>query len=138
MAVLVIAVKAELALAVGLVPLNSVSQVATVFPQVLNHKCCFYATNLSHKCILALVAFCFLGYNIYLNGEIMTLDDLIFKLDVIRAQAGHGNLQVLFRDPGLGMLYDEINPYLTEVLPEDNLDMFDAFDLELNDYYVEL
>jgi hypothetical protein len=68
----------------------------------------------------------------------MTLDDLIFKLDVIRAQAGHGNLQVLFRDPGLGMLYDEINPYLTEVLPEDNLDMFDAFDLQVNDFYVEI
>jgi hypothetical protein len=68
----------------------------------------------------------------------MTLDDLIFKLDVIRAQAGHGNLQVLFRDPSQGMLYDEINPYLTEVLPEDNLDAYSDFDLQLNNYYVEL
>jgi hypothetical protein len=68
----------------------------------------------------------------------MTLDDLIFKLDVIRAQAGHGNLQVLFRDPGLGMLYDEINPYLNKVLPNDNLDIYSAFDLQLNNYYVEI
>jgi hypothetical protein len=68
----------------------------------------------------------------------MTLDTLIFKLDVLRAQAGTGNLQVLFRDPSMGMLYDEINPYLTKVLPEDNLDMYSAFDLYLGDYYVEI
>jgi hypothetical protein len=36
-----------------------------------DHKCCIYATNLGHKCFIALVAFCFLGYNIGLNGEIM-------------------------------------------------------------------
>lgn len=68
----------------------------------------------------------------------MTLDDLIFKLDVIRTAAGRGDLQVLFRDPGMGMLYDEINPYITQVLPEDSLDMYSAFDLNINDFYVEL
>jgi hypothetical protein len=36
-----------------------------------DHKCCILATNLGHKCFIALVAFCFLGYNIGLNGEIM-------------------------------------------------------------------
>lgn len=68
----------------------------------------------------------------------MTLDQLIFHLDVIRAQAGHGRLQVLFRDPGIGMLYDELHPQLCEVESTDNLDMFDAFDLTINDFYVEL
>jgi hypothetical protein len=38
---------------------------------ITDHKCCFYATNFSHKCILALVALLFLRYNIYLNGENM-------------------------------------------------------------------
>jgi hypothetical protein len=68
----------------------------------------------------------------------MTLDTLIFKLDVLRAQAGTGNLQVLFRDPGSAALYDEIMPLLTEVLPDDNRDMYRAFDLYLGDYYVEI
>lgn len=85
------------------------------------------------------MALLFLGYNIIIEQEeIMTLDQLIFRLDNIRREAGTGNLQVLFRDPGIGMLYDEINPYLTEVLPDDNLDMYSAFDLDLNDYYVEI
>lgn len=68
----------------------------------------------------------------------MTLDQLIFTLDNIRRNAGTGNLQVLFRDPGAGMLYDELNPFLTEVLPCDNLDLYDCFDLGLGDYYVEI
>lgn len=68
----------------------------------------------------------------------MTLDQLIFTLENIRRDAGHGDLQVLFRDPGLGMLYDEINPYLTEVLPDDNMDLYDCFDLGLGDRYVEI
>lgn len=68
----------------------------------------------------------------------MTLDQLIFRLENIRRDAGTGNLQVLFRDPGIGMLYDEINPYLTEVLYDDNLTMYDAFDLGVADYYVEI
>jgi hypothetical protein len=51
-------------------------KVAAVFAnhghfQSQDHKCCFYATNLSHKCFIALVALLFLGYNIYLNGENM-------------------------------------------------------------------
>jgi hypothetical protein len=68
----------------------------------------------------------------------MTLDTLIFKLETIRREAGHGNLQVLFRDPGSAVLYDEIMPLLTEVLPDDNRAMYRAFDLYLNDYYVEI
>jgi hypothetical protein len=39
--------------------------------QLIDHKCCFYATLFSHNCRNALVAFAFLGYNIYLNGENM-------------------------------------------------------------------
>lgn len=68
----------------------------------------------------------------------MTLDQLIFTLENIRRNAGTGNLQVLFRDPGAGMLYDEINPYLTEVLPDDNLYLYDCFALGLGDHYVEI
>jgi len=68
----------------------------------------------------------------------MTLDTLILKLALIRHQAGTGNLQVLFRDPGSAALYDEIMPLLTEVLPDDNRDMYRAFDLYLGDYYVEI
>lgn len=68
----------------------------------------------------------------------MTLDTLIFNLENIRREAGTGNLQVLFRDPGIGMLYDEIHPALAEVEVDDNLDMFDAFDLDPGDYYVEM
>jgi hypothetical protein len=68
----------------------------------------------------------------------MTLDTLILKLALIRQEAGTGNLQVLFRDPGIGMLYDEVHPALGEVRSDDNLDMFDAFDLMVGDYYVEI
>ena len=68
----------------------------------------------------------------------MTLETLIFKLENIRREAGTGNLQVLFRDPGIGMLYDEVHPALGEVRSDDNLDMFDAFDLDTGDYYVEI
>jgi hypothetical protein len=68
----------------------------------------------------------------------MTLDTLISKLEMIRREAGTGNLQVLFRDPGIGMLYDEVHPALGEVRSDDNLDMFDAFDLMVGDYYVEI
>jgi hypothetical protein len=68
----------------------------------------------------------------------MTLDTLISKLEILRGKAGTGNLQVLFRDPGSAALYDEIMPLLTEVLPDDNRDMYRAFDLYLGDYYVEI
>ena len=68
----------------------------------------------------------------------MTLDTLIFKLENIRREAGTGNLQVVFRDPCDGVLYDEIMPFLTEVLPDDNINVYSAFDLELNDFYVEM
>ncbi len=70
----------------------------------------------------------------------MTLDTLIFNLENIRRQAGTGNLQVMFRDPAEGVLYDEIMPFLTEVLPDDNLslDVYSAFDLEVGDAYVEM
>jgi hypothetical protein len=68
----------------------------------------------------------------------MTLDTLISKLEMLRGEAGTGNLQVLFRDPGIGMLYDEVHPALGEVRSDDNLDMFDAFDLMVGDYYVEI
>lgn len=67
----------------------------------------------------------------------MTLDQLIFNLDNIRREAGTGNLQVLYRDPNNGFLFDEFNPMLAEVENEDKR-MFDAFDLSLNDYYVEI
>jgi hypothetical protein len=39
--------------------------------QLTDHKCCFYATNSSHKCYLALVAFPFLRYNNSLIGDNM-------------------------------------------------------------------
>lgn len=68
----------------------------------------------------------------------MTLDQLIFRLENIRRDAGTGNLQVLFRDPGNGVLFDEIIPILTEVFADDNLDMYDAFDLGVADFYVEI
>jgi hypothetical protein len=35
--------------------------------QLIALKCCFYATIFSHNCRNALVAFCFLGYNIYID-----------------------------------------------------------------------
>lgn len=68
----------------------------------------------------------------------MTLDTLIFMLENVRREAGHGNLQVLFRDPGCGFLFDEFSPFLAEVESGDNLELFEAFDLELNDFYVEI
>lgn len=70
----------------------------------------------------------------------MTLDTLIFQLENIRREAGHGNLQVLFRDPQNGFLFDEIYPTLSEVGLEGstNMDLFDAFDLCVDDFYVEI
>jgi hypothetical protein len=68
----------------------------------------------------------------------MTLDTLIFKLENIRREAGTGNLQVLFRDPCDGVLYDEITvPQLAEVFSGE-AELFDAFDLDTGDYYVEI
>lgn len=67
----------------------------------------------------------------------MTLDQLIFRLDNIRRDAGHGNLHVLFRDPGNGALYDEIMPFLTEVF-DDERKSVSAFDLDVADFYVEI
>jgi hypothetical protein len=67
----------------------------------------------------------------------MTLDTLISNLQTIRTLAGHGNLQVLFRDPVDGFLMDELGPCLAEVESEE-LHVFEAFDLELNDFYVEI
>jgi hypothetical protein len=155
MVVLVIAIKADNALAVGLVPQSSVMTPATKLNANISlmtssitqtgrfrstaHKCCILATNFSHKCYLALVAFVFLGYNIIIEQEeTMTLDTLIFKLDVIRAQAGTGNLQVLYRDPCDGVLYSEITvPQLAEVFSGE-AELFDALDLDTGDYYVEI
>ena len=69
----------------------------------------------------------------------MTLDQLIFNLENIRREAGTGNLQVLFRDPCDGILYDEFSlPVLSEVDSVDNLELFDAFDLSIGDFYVEI
>jgi len=68
MGVLVTAIKAALVLVGGLVQQNSVSPTAIIF-QELDHKCCILATNLGHKCYLALVAFVFLRYNIYIEQE---------------------------------------------------------------------
>ncbi len=67
----------------------------------------------------------------------MKLDTLIFRLETIRHQAGTGNLQVLFRDPGNGALYDEIMPFLTEVF-DDERKSVSAFDLDVADFYVEI
>lgn len=127
--------KAEPALVAGLVQLNSASQ--TVTNQ--KPKCCFSATNLSHNCNLALVAFVFLGYNIGYKGQkSMTLDQLIFKLETIRQQAGTGNLQVLSSDPYDELIYAAIiTPQLVTV-GEDEADLFDGFDLDTGDYYVEI
>lgn len=155
MVVLVTAIKADNALAVGLVPQSSAATPATKLNANISlmtssitqtgrfrstaHKCCILATNFSHKCYLALVAFVFLGYNIIIEQEeTMTLDTLIFKLDVIRAQAGTGNLQVLYRDPCDGLLYDAITiPHLV-IVSEDEADLVDRFDLDFGDYYVEI
>ena len=67
----------------------------------------------------------------------MTLDRLIKQLQVIREQTGRGDLQVLFRDPANGFLFDEIMPYATEVF-EDELSAMSAFDLAVGDHYVEI
>lgn len=67
----------------------------------------------------------------------MTLDQLIFHLDVLRAQCGTGDIPVLFRDPGMGMLCDEFCPQLCNV-QKDETDLFDAFDMNCGDLYVEL
>lgn len=68
----------------------------------------------------------------------MKLDTLIFKLETIRREAGTGNLLVLFRDPSGGILYDEFSPCLSEIVSGDNEDLFDAFDLQVHDSYVEI
>jgi hypothetical protein len=67
----------------------------------------------------------------------MTLDQLIFHLDVFRAQCGTGDIPVLFRDPDMGMLYDEVNPQLCNVQIYETY-LFDAFDMNCGDVYVEL
>lgn len=67
----------------------------------------------------------------------MTLDQLIFKLENIRREAGTGNLRVLFRDPCDGNLEVPM-PVLSEVDSVDNLELFDAFDLSIGDFYVEI
>lgn len=67
----------------------------------------------------------------------MTLDQLIFHLDVFRAQCGTGDIPVLFRDPGIGMLYDEFCPQLCNV-QKNEAEFFDAFDMNCGDVYVEL
>ena len=68
----------------------------------------------------------------------MTLDRLIKQLQVIREQSGRGDLQVLFREPSEGFLYDEIMPFLTEVQEDDNIHSYMAFDLQVEDLYVEI
>jgi hypothetical protein len=83
MDVLVIVIRDDNALAVGLVPQSSVAIPVTKLNANISlmtslitqtgrfrstaHKCCILATNFSHKCYLALVAFCFLGYNIFID-----------------------------------------------------------------------
>lgn len=67
----------------------------------------------------------------------MTLDQLIFHLDVFRIQCGRGDIPVLFRDPDMGMLYDEFHPQLCNV-QKDERDLFDVFDMNCGDVYVEL
>ena len=68
----------------------------------------------------------------------MTLDTLIFKLETIRHQAGTGNLQVLYSDPCDGLLYASITIPQLVVVGEDDAELFDAFDLDTGDYYVEI
>jgi hypothetical protein len=68
----------------------------------------------------------------------MTLDTLIFKLEIIRREAGTGNLPVLFSDPCDGMLYDEIEVPQLVAVGQDEADLVDAFDLMVGDYYVEI
>lgn len=68
----------------------------------------------------------------------MTLDQLIFKLETIRRQAGTGNLQVLYSDPCDGLIYDSITVPQLVTVGEDEAAMFDGFDLSTGDYYVEV
>ena len=68
----------------------------------------------------------------------MTLDQLIFKLETIRQQAGTGNLQVLYSDPCDGLIYDAITTPQLVTVGEDEADLFDGFDLDTGDYYVEI
>jgi hypothetical protein len=68
----------------------------------------------------------------------MTLDTLIFKLETIRREAGTGNLQVLYSDPCDGLLYDAITVPQLVVVGGDEAELFDAFDLMVGDYYVEI
>ena len=68
----------------------------------------------------------------------MTLDQLIFHLDVLRAQCGRGDIPVLYVDPCDGLVYDAITtPQLCNV-QKDETDLFDAFDMNCGDLYVEL
>jgi hypothetical protein len=58
--------------------------------QLIDHKCCFLATLFSHNCRNALVAFAFLGYNIYLNGENMIKPGTLCMIRGVPPQAtGH-------------------------------------------------
>jgi hypothetical protein len=58
--------------------------------QSQDHKCCFLATLFSHNCRNALVAFAFLGYNIYLNGENMIKPGTLCMIRGVPPQAtGH-------------------------------------------------
>ena len=68
----------------------------------------------------------------------MTLDQLIFKLETIRHQAGTGNLQVLYSDPCDGLIYDSITVPQLVTVGEDEACLFDGFDLDTGDYYVEV
>ena len=68
----------------------------------------------------------------------MTLDTLIFKLETIRHQAGTGNLQILYSDPCDGLIYDAITAPQLVAVGEDEADLFDSFDLDTGDYYVEI
>ena len=87
MVVLKAVIKAALALVAGQAPLSIVLRFAWKLNASISlmtsliiltgrfrssdHKCCILATKFSHKCYLALVAFCCLGYNIYLEKEIL-------------------------------------------------------------------
>ncbi len=66
----------------------------------------------------------------------MQLNQLILRLQQIQALVTT-DPQVLWRDPGTGMLYDEITPYLSRVF-EDDEQQLQAFDLQLDEEYVEL
>ena len=68
----------------------------------------------------------------------MQLNQLIQRLEHIRTLVNPAlNPQVLWRDPRTGQLFDEFVPYLTQVF-EDDVEQLTAFDLELNEAYVEL